>query len=366
MAKAVGVNPAKNELSIDKAILKTQGKSETTTLSYDYLVLATGARHSYFGHDDWEPFAPGLKSIEDATNIRRKVLLAFEQAEIETDEAAKKRCLTFVMVGGGPTGVEMAGSIAELARRALAAEFRHIDPASSRILLLEAGPRVLAAFPEGLSRKAERSLTKLGVEVRCNSRVTKVDDTGVHLGSETIESKNVIWTAGVVASDAGKWLSASGSAQTDPAGRVKVGGDLSVPGFRNLFVVGDTAHAVDRKGKPLPGVAPVAMQQGTYVAKVIAAEAAQKLRRGTAIKVRTPFAYLDKGNLATIGRSSAVADIRNLQLSGFVAWLTWIVVHIFYLIGFRNRVFVLLEWVWAYITFQRGTRLITLENQPPK
>jgi NADH dehydrogenase len=314
---------------------------------YDYLIVATGARHAYFGHDEWEPYAPGLKKIEDATEIRRRVLLAFEHAEATEDEAERRRLLTFVIVGGGPTGVEMAGAVVELAHKALSRDFRHIDPKAARVILVEAAPRVLLTFPESLSETARRSLEKLGVEVRLGKAVTACDENGVKVGDARIDSGTVIWCAGVAASPAARWL----GAEKDRAGRVKVGRDLTMPGHANIFVIGDAAVAEDETGKPFPGVAPVAKQQGTYAARAIMA-----LMRG---EQPPPFRYRNYGNLATIGRKAAVADFGWLRVSGFPAWLLWGVVHIAFLIGFRNRIAVLLDWMWAYVTFQRGARLIT-------
>jgi NADH dehydrogenase FAD-containing subunit len=315
---------------------------------YDYLIVATGARHAYFGRDEWEPFAPGLKKIEDATAIRARVLTAFERAEDETDEAERRRLLTFVVVGAGPTGVEMAGAIAELANNALARDFRNIDPRLARVVLVEAGPRVLPVFPEKLSAVAARALQGLGVEVRTGQAVGQCDAQGVAVGGERIESRTVIWGAGVAASAAGKWL----GAVTDRAGRVKVGADLSLPGHEEIFVVGDTAAAVNVDGKPVPGIAPAAKQAGIYVARRIAAAVAGGDMPG-------PFRYRHLGNLATIGRAAAVADFGFVQLSGRLAWLLWGVAHIFFLIGFRNRVTVALDWLVSYVTYQRGARLIT-------
>ncbi len=314
---------------------------------FDYLVLATGARHSYFGHDEWEKFAPGLKAIPDATAIRQKILYAFELAEMESDATTRENLLRFILVGGGPTGVEMAGAIAELSHRALASDFRRIDPRSAKVILIEAGPRLLNAFPEMLSLKAKKSLERLGVEVMLNARVQGINETGVALENSRIFSRTVIWTAGVMASPVGKWL----GVETDRAGRVKVGADLSLPGEPNVFVLGDAAHVLDEKGQPLPGVAPVAMQEGQFIAELIRKRIAGKA---------TPkvFRYFNKGNLATVGRSSAVADLGRVHLSGWLAWMAWLFVHIFYLIGFRNRLIVMTEWAWAYFTFQRGSRLI--------
>jgi NADH:quinone reductase (non-electrogenic) len=317
------------------------------SLPYDYLIVATGARHSYFGHDAWEPFAPGLKSIDDAAMLRRKILLAFEAAEIETDPEKRQALLTFVLVGAGPTGVEMAGAIAELAHKTLVSDFRQIDPKATHIVLVEAVSRILLAFPESLANKAERALTRLGVEVRTNSPVEAIDSEGVMIAGNRLPAKTVTWTAGVAASHAGQWL----GAEVDRAGRVKVLSDLTIPGQPNVFVIGDTA-SLSQKGKPLPGVAPVAMQEGRFVAQVIAQRVAGK-------KGGPPFRYHSQGNLATVGRSFAVVKSGPLHLTGFLAWVMWLVVHIFYLIGFRNRMLVMLQWAWAYVTHQRSARLIT-------
>lgn len=317
---------------------------------FDYLILATGARHSYFGHDEWEPYAPGLKSITDATAIRRKILLAFEAAEVETDLEKRRALMTFVLVGAGPTGVEMAGAIAELAHKALAADFRNIDPTSARIVLVEALPRILGAFPESLARKAQKALNRLGVEVRTNAPVEAIDAGGVVIAGKYLAAQTVIWTAGVAASQAGKWL----GAETDRAGRVKVLPDLSIPGHPNVFVIGDTA-VVMQNGKPLPGVAPVAMQEGHYVASVIARHVAGR-------QADAPFHYFNKGNVATVGRSFGIVEIGKIRIAGFIAWVMWLAIHIFYLIGFRNRVLVMLQWAWAYFTSQRGARLITFDK----
>ena len=321
--------------------------AEGRRISYDSLILATGAQHAYFGHDDWAAFAPGLKTVDDATYIRRRILLAFEKAETETDPAERARLLNFVIVGGGPTGVEMAGAIAELANRALAADFRSIDPRSARIILVEAAPRLLTPFDPALSEAAKTSLEQLGVEVRLGAAVTACDASGVSLGSDRIEARTVLWGAGVMASPAGKWL----GAETDRAGRAKVAPDLSLPGHPNIFVIGDTALASGEDGKPLPGVAPVAKQQGQYVAKLLIARAAGQ--------TLPPFRYRDFGSLATIGRSRAVAQFGRLKVKGFIAWVLWSVAHIYFLIGFRNRLIVATNWLWNYVTFERGTRLIT-------
>jgi NADH dehydrogenase len=315
---------------------------------YDYLIVATGARHAYFGHDEWAAVAPGLKKIDDATRVRRKILIALERAEGETNAKERRRLMTFVVVGGGPTGVEMAGAIAELAKVALAMDFRAIDPAMSRIVLVEAGPRVLATFPEQLSAVAKRSLERLGVEVRLGVRVTHCDDGGVKLGNERIDSRTIVWAAGVAASPAAEWL----AAKHDRLGRVMVARDLTLPARREVFVIGDTAHVQDRSGKPLPGIAPVAKQQGKYVAKVLHARIAGR-------PAPAAFRYRHAGNLATIGRTAAVVDFGFLRLTGLIAWLVWGAVHISFLVGFRNRLAVAFDWLWAYVTFQSGARLIT-------
>ncbi len=316
-------------------------------LPYDYLVLATGATHSYFGHDDWAPFASGLKHISDATEIRRRFLLAFEHAEVVEDKAEQARFLTFVIVGGGATGVEMAGAIAEVARRTLQHDFRRIDPRTSRIILIEAGPRLLPAFPPSLSDYARRSLQAMGVEVELNRMVTGCDAKGVMLGGDRIEAATVIWAAGVVASPAANWL----NAPHDRAGRIQVSPDLSVPGHNEIFAVGDTALVVQANGKPVPGIAAAAKQMGRYVGGVIAAHVARRPTPG-------PFAYRHLGDLATIGRKSAVVKLGVFQLTGFLGWLFWSAVHIYFLIGLRNRFVVALNWLWSYLTFQRGARLI--------
>jgi NADH dehydrogenase len=336
LAEAIGVDLARREL-----VLK-DGR-----LGYDYLVLATGARHAYFGHEEWEPLAPGLKSLEDALEIRRRILLAFEKAERETSPDARRALLTIVVVGGGPTGVELAGAIAEIARQVMKSDFRAIDPTETRVILVEAGPRVLASFPESLSAHAAEELTERGVEVRTGVRVTAIDDHSVALGTERIAAETVLWAAGVAASP----LVALLGAPIDPVGRVKLEPDCSIPGHPEIFVIGDAQTAVQPNGAPLPGVAPVAMQQGRYVAGVI--------RATMAGAPREPFAYVDKGNLATIGRASAVAHIGRVKLWGLTAWVLWLVVHILYLVGFRNRVIVLINWAWAYLTLSRGARLIT-------
>lgn len=319
---------------------------------YDYLILATGAQHAYFGNDAWEPFAPGLKKIEDATDIRRRILMAFERAEAEPDPAERDRLLTFVIVGAGPTGVELAGAIAELSRRALAKDFRNIDPRQTRILLVEAGPRVLPSFPESLSKFAQRSLEKLGVEVMLGEPITDCDAEGVAIDGLRIGARTVLWAAGVAASPAGQWL----GAETDRAGRVIVTPELGVPGHFGTFVIGDTAAVNDTAGRPLPGIAPVAKQQGKYVAR--------NIRRHVAGSTLIPnFNYRHPGSLATIGRSAAVIDFGWLRLKGFVAWWIWGVAHVYFLIGMRNRLLVAIQWLWSYLLFDRGARLITGKDE---
>lgn len=320
-------------------------------LPYDYLILAAGTSHAYFGHDEWEPYAPGLKSLEDALEIRRRVLRAFEEAERESNPAEREALLTFVIVGGGPTGVELAGSIAEISRFTLARDFEHIDPTKAQVILLEGADRLLLTFPEKLGRKAAGYLKRLGVRVRTGAMVTGIDPEGVLLGEERIRARTVLWAAGVRASPLAKTL----GVELDRAGRVVIGPDLSVPGHPEIFVIGDLAAGKDRRGKLLPGTAPVAIQQGHWVAANI----------GRAVRgERTvPFRYKDRGNMATVGRNVAVADIKGLKLTGFIAWIAWAVVHVFNLIGYKNRVLVAFQWIWAYVTFQRGARLITEEPE---
>jgi len=317
------------------------------TLDYDVLVLATGATHAYFGHDDWEPYAPGLKTLDDAFTIRRRVLLAFEHAEREEDPAQRQAWLNFVVVGGGATGVELAGTLAEIARHTLPREFRRADPRRANVLLVEAGPRLLPAFAPELSEKARRQLEKLGVEVRLDTAVTRIDGQGVMLGDTPHAARTVLWAAGVAASPLGSRL----GAPVDRAGRVLVEPDLSVPGHPEVFVIGDLASVTQPDGKPVPGVAPAAKQMGRYVA------AALKARwQG---KASQPFRYRDDGSLATIGRMAAVAQFGRLKLSGLLAWWVWLVAHIAFLIGFRNRLVVMLDWAWAYWTYQRHARIVT-------
>lgn len=319
-----------------------------TRIDFDYLIVATGARHAYFGHDDWEPAAPGLKSIDDATLIRRRLLTAFEQAEMTDDEDERKRLMRFVIVGGGPTGVELCGAIAELAHHTLAADFRRIDPRSANILLVEAGSRILPAFTESLSDYAKRSLEKLDVEVRLNAMVTQCDAEGVLLGEERVAAANVIWAAGVTASPAGVWLNAG----TDQAGRVMVEPDLSIPNHPNIFVIGDAALVYDHLGKQVPGIAPAAKQQGRHAAKVIKA-------RLTGHMDEQPFKYRHAGNLATIGRKSAVIEFPFIHLKGLLAWWIWGIAHIYFLIGIPSPLIVSIRWLRQYMTYGLGARLIT-------
>ncbi|HEV2149774.1 MAG TPA: NAD(P)/FAD-dependent oxidoreductase, partial [Longimicrobiaceae bacterium] len=322
------------------------------TVAYDFLVVASGATHHYFGHPEWEPIAPGLKTIEDATEIRRRFLLAFEAAEQEPDPEERRALLTFVVVGAGPTGVELAGAMAEIARHSLVRDFRRIDPSTARIILLEGGPRVLAAYDPGLSDDAERALRELGVEVRTGAIVTRVEADAVCVGEERIPARNVVWAAGVTASPLGRAL----GVPTDRVGRVQVEPDLSIPGHPEVFVIGDLAHLAGPDGEPLPGVAPVAMQQGRFVAG--------NLRRILRGEPRARFRYTNKGNLATIGRRRAILELGELKLFGWLAWILWLFVHVFYLIGFRNRVSVFLQWAWSYVTWARGARLITGDVGP--
>ena len=322
-------------------------------IPYDYLIVASGASHAYFGHDEWEPFAPGLKTIEDALEIRRRVLLAFELAERQASSEKEQVQLNFVVVGGGPTGVELAGTLAEIASRALTNEFRTIDPRKTRIVLLEGGPRILPSYPEDLSRSAEEQLKRLGVEVHTSAMVTNVTPGAVHMGETQLSAAVVLWAAGVAASPLGKKL----GAPVDRAGRVMVNPDLSLPGHPEVFVIGDLATLKDENGKMLPGVAPVAMQEGKATAHNIAAELRGEPRKN--------FHYFNKGNLATIGRAAAVAEFGKIHISGFLAWLAWLFIHVFFLIGFRNRMIVLVQWAWSYFTYERGARLITGDTHLP-
>jgi NADH dehydrogenase len=336
LADAVAVDAATRE------VVLADGR-----LPYDFLILATGARHAYFGHDEWETRAPGLKSLEDALEIRRRILLAFEKAEREADAQKRKTLLTFVLVGGGPTGAELAGAIGEISRHVLKSDFRAIDPREARIVLLEAGPRLLPTFPIDLAAKAAESLARVGVEVRTGAAVTAIGDGFADIGSERLEAGTIFWAAGVAASPIARSL----GVPLDRVGRVLVNPDLSAPGHPELFVIGDLAAFPHQTGQPLPGVAQVAIQQGRCAAENIL----------SAIHGGKPetFHYRDPGNLAVLGRGAAIADLGRIRLSGFPAWLFWCFVHILYLIGFRNRFIVLFEWAWAYATWQRGARLIT-------
>jgi len=342
MAEVTGIDAAEQ-------IVTANGAS----FPYDFLVIATGAMHSYFGHDGWAAFAPGLKRIEDATRIRRGILSAFEQAELADDESKRRRLLTFVIVGGGPTGVEMAGAIAEVARQTLARDFRRIDPRTSRIVLIEAGSRLLPAFSEHHSQYAQNTLAAMGVEVLTATRVTRCNARGVDLEHGNIEAGSVVWAAGVMASPAASWL----AAEHDKSGRVIVRSDLSLPGQENTFVIGDTAAVKDAAGHAVPGLASAAKQMGNYVGRSIASRISDR--------TTPPFRYRNLGTLATIGRRSAVVELGPIQLRGFAGWVFWSVVHIYFLIGLRNRFVVAVTWLWSYITFQRGARLITEVPAPP-
>lgn len=328
--------------------------NESGPISYDWLILATGARHSYLGNDQWEHWAPGLKTLDDATEVRGNVLIALERAEIETDKARRDALLTFIIIGGGPTGVEMAGAIAELAHRSVSGDFRSITPNCSRIILVDSGTRLLKSFPAALSTKALRSLEQLGIEVRLGIRINEVHDRGVMIGSELVCANTVVWAAGVMASPAAKWLGRTG----DRSGRMPVDDDLRVAGLANVMVIGDTATYFGVTGVPLPGVAPVAKQQGHYAATAI-------LRRINGQSV-LPFRYRNYGNMATIGRQRAVVDFGWMQVSGLIAWLLWSVIHVYFLVGFRSRLTVGMTWLWSYVTFERNARLITglIDGQP--
>jgi len=332
---------------VERRVVLTDGADCT----YDYLIVATGARHSYFGHDDWEVMAPGLKSLEDALTIRQRVLLAFEKAEREPDPVRRQAHLTFVVVGGGPTGVEMAGAVAELRRYALRRDFRRIDPGEATVLLLEGGPRLLPWYPESLSDKAKRELRRLGVEVRTETLVTNIRPGSVAAAGWTIPTQTVIWAAGNVASPVLRSL----GAPLDSAGRAIVEPDCTIPNHPEIFVLGDAALFQHQQGGPLPGICPVAIQMGQYAARTIRGDVEGRPRRA--------FHYWDKGQLAVIGRGHAVADIWKLHFAGFLAWLVWTFVHIFFLIGFRNRILVMIQWAWSYLTFGRGARLIMVENK---
>lgn len=336
-----GVDPA------EKAVLLEDGRR----VSYDTLILATGARHAYFGHNEWEPHAPGLKTLEDATTIRRRILSAFEKAEWQEDAEERRRLLTFAIIGAGPTGVELAGTIAELAHETLRRDFRNIDTREARVVLVEAGPRILSAFTENLSAYAEQALDRLGVEVRTGQAVSQCGAEGIELGGSLLPVATILWAAGVAASPAAEWL----SVPADRAGRVIVGPDLSVPGFPDIFAIGDTAYVDMGDGRMVPGIAPAAKQEGRYVAGVIRA-------RQEARPAPKPFAYRNDGNLATIGKRAAIVDLGWIKLKGRLAWWTWGVAHVYFLIGLRNRLAVALSWLWIYSTGQRSARLITGAN----
>jgi len=334
-----------SSIDVDRKIVSMDYGSRE--IPYDYLIVATGSRHAYFGHEEWEPLAPGLKAIEDATEIRRRFLLAFERAEKATDETERDAYLTFVIVGGGPTGVELSGALPMIARKALYPDFRHIDTRKTRVILLEGGPRILPTFPESLASTAQRDLSDLGVEVHTNSIVTRIEPDAVYVGDERYSTRTVFWAAGNLASPLGKTL----GAPLDYAGRVLVQPDLSLPGHREVFVIGDLA-LVEREGlSPVPGVAQAAQQEGRTAAKNI-----RRLMHGAATR---PFGYRNKGDLAVIGRSRAIADLTKVRFTGFFAWLFWLFVHIMLLVGFRNRLSVLVQWAYSYFTYQRGVRLIT-------
>jgi NADH dehydrogenase len=348
MEEVVDFNLAERHVVLSKDIL-----------TYDYLVLALGSVTSYFGHPEWEQFAPGLKSLDDALRIRRNILLAFEHADDETDPQRQQELMTVVVVGGGPTGVELAGAFAELTRFVLRRDFRHIDASRARIILIEGSPRVLSHLPEHLSVKAEEQLKKLGVEVHTGVRVQDITQGCVHLPDRKIKAANIIWAAGVSATPLTKKL----GVELDKAGRIKVNPDLSVPGHPNVFAIGDIALCMQPDGKPVPGVSPGAMQEARHVARIIENELKGK-------SVRPPFKYWDKGTMATIGRSAAVAQIKSLQLSGWIAWMMWLVVHLLFLVGFLNKISVLIQWTYSYLTYKRGARIITgvdeVQHQPPK
>ncbi len=340
---------------LERRVVHTAEDNEAQEVPYDSLIVAAGASHAYFGHDEWEAFAPGLKTIEDALEIRRRVLLAFELAERRASAGEVFEPLNFAVVGAGPTGVELAGTLAEICRHALANDFRSIDPSRARIHLIEGGPHVLPAYPEDLSRSALEQLQRLGVEVLTSTMVTKVEPGAIYMGETKMEAAVILWAAGVAASPLGKKL----GVPIDRAGRVLVNPDLSLPNHPEVFVIGDLAALKDASGKLLPGVAPVAILEGRYVAKLIRRE----LTSGS--HPRPPFHYYDKGSLATIGRSAAIAQFGRIHISGFIAWLAWLFVHILFLIGFRNRVLVLIQWAWSYFTYERGARLITGSTDLP-
>lgn len=323
---------------------------EAGELEFDYLVLALGGVTSYFGHPEWEQFAPGLKSLDDAQRIRRELLFAFERAENSTDPGLRRRLMTIVVVGGGPTGVELAGACAELTRHVLRADFEHIDPGLARVVLIEGGPRILSQFPEELAMSAQETLKQMGVEVRCSARVANITQGKVELvGGEVIEAENILWAAGVGASP----LTTKLGVETDRAGRVKVNPDLSLPGHPNVFAIGDMAAVVDKDGQVVPGVSPAAMQEARHVARILEDELSGEAT------ARPPFDYWDKGSMATIGRSAAVAKIGQVEFTGFLAWMAWLGIHLVFLIGFRNKIAVVLQWAYSYFTYKRGARIIT-------
>ena len=330
--------------------------ADGTILPYDSLIISTGSQTSYFGHNEWQEWAPGLKSIEEATTVRHKILYAFEVAERLSDPKQRRAWLTFVIVGAGPTGVELSGAIAEIARQTLKDDFRSINPEEAQVILLDGAPRVLMSFPEDLAEKASRSLAKLGVQVRCGAMVKHVDEEGLTIESDkrsdSIAAKTVVWAGGITASPLGKILASHTKAETDRGGRIKVKPDLTIPNYPDIYVIGDLASAMDRKGKPLPGLAQVAMQGGAYAANAI-------LRKVKGQRELPPFRYFDKGSLAVIGRAAAVADVFGAHLSGFVAWLVWVFIHLMYLVTFQSRILVFIQWAIQNLTFSRGARLIT-------
>lgn len=331
-------------VDLERRVLRLR---EQADMSYDYLILACGAQHSYFAHPEWEEFAPGLKTLEQATEIRRRILSAFENAENETDPEAQKKFLNFVVVGGGPTGVELAGAIADISRTVLVNDFKRIDPSQAKIILVEAGPRVLASFDERLSRRTLQDLHELGVEVRTSSRVENINAEGVQIGSDFIAARSVFWAAGVQAAK----LQLAPPVSTDRAGRISVGEDLSLPGYPEVFVIGDMALVSMGEGKSVPGLAPAAIQEGRHAAAMILRSQKSQGRRA--------FRYVDKGQMATIGKNRAILQFGSLRMTGYLAWLAWLFVHIFYLVGFKNRLAVMLQWAWSYMFSKRGARLIT-------
>jgi NADH dehydrogenase len=348
---------------LERHVVLTQGQDESGDMEipYDSLIVATGASHAYFGHDDWQAYAPGLKTIEDAIEIRRRVLLAFELAERQAAEGKPVEPLNFAVVGGGPTGVELAGTLAEICRHALAQDFRSIDPRHTHIHLIEGGPHVLPAYPEDLSRSALEQLQRLGVDVLTSTMVTNVEAGAITMGKTRMNAAVILWAAGVAASALGKKL----GVPVDRAGRVPVQPDLSIPNHPEVFVIGDLAALKDKSGKMLPGVAQTAIQEGRYVAKLIRQEVEHKHTSPNTAFDRKPFHFWDKGSLATIGRAAAVAEFGKIHISGFLAWLSWLFIHIFFLIGFQNRILVLVQWAWSYFTYERGARLITGSSSLP-